>query len=74
MKGEIFKHRHVWLLVAVVILIVGHGVFLYYLSSHVAVAVMVSAVIIMAAVKLILIKHRGSSGHLHALFKRWLRH
>jgi hypothetical protein len=59
MKRNIFKYKHVWLLVAVVVLIVGHGVFLYYLSSHVAVAVMVSAVIIMAAVKLILIKRRG---------------
>jgi hypothetical protein len=74
MKGNIFKHKRVWLLAVVVGLIAGHGAFLYYISAHVAVVVMVSAVIFMAAVKLIMIKHRGSSGHLHALFRRWPRH
>jgi hypothetical protein len=75
MKGNIFKHKYVWLLVAVVLLIVGHGAFLYYISSHVALAaVMVAGVIILAGIKLIVIKHRGSSGHLHALFRRWPRH
>jgi uncharacterized membrane protein YfcA len=73
MKGNIFKHKHVWLLAVMAVLIAGHGAFLYYLSSRVAVAVMVSAVIIIAAVKLVLIKRRGSSGHLYALFRRWSR-
>ena len=75
MKGNILKHKRVWMAVAVVVLVAGHGAFLHYISSRVALsAAMMSGVIILVAVKLIVIKHRGASGPLHALSRRWSRH
>ena len=54
---------------AVVILIAGHGILLYYFSSHVALPMaIVSGVTI-----LMLIKHLGLLGPVYALFRRRAR-
>jgi uncharacterized membrane protein len=75
MKGRILKHKRVWMVAAVVVLVAGHGAFLHYISSHVALSTaMVSGVIILVAVKLIVIKHRGASSPLRTLSRRWSRH
>jgi hypothetical protein len=49
-------------------LLAGHGVILYYVSSHVA----LSAAALAGAVILLVMKHVGLFGQLYALFLRWL--
>ena len=49
-----------------VILIAGHGVILYYASSHVA----LSAGLVSGVILLIVIKHLGLLGPAYALFRR----
>jgi membrane protein YdbS with pleckstrin-like domain len=58
--------RSLVLSVAVVVFIAGHGIILYYVSSHTALrAAVLSGVII-----LVVIKHLGMLGPLYALFRR----
>jgi membrane protein YdbS with pleckstrin-like domain len=59
--------RRVWMLpVLVVVLLAGHGVILYYVSSH----VMLSAAVLSGAIILLVIKHVGLLRPLYALFRR----
>ena len=56
-----------WMLpLAVIILIAGHGIILYYFSSHVALSTAVASAVII----LVLIKHLGLLGSAYALFRR----
>jgi hypothetical protein len=52
--------------VGVVMLILGHGAVLYYVSSHMA----LSAAAIAAVIVLVVIKHLGLLAPLYALFRR----
>ena len=59
--------RRVWILpVLLVILLAGHGLILYYVSSH----VMLSAVVLSGAIILLAIKHAGLLGPVYAFFRR----
>ena len=59
--------RRVWVLPALVIaLLAGHGVLLYYVSSH----VMLSAAVLSGAIVLLVLKHLGLLGPLYARFRR----
>ena len=67
MKENFLKHNRVWLVVAVVLLIAGHVTLLYYISSHVALAaIIIPGVLILAAIKLIVIKHRRAPSGSHS--------
>jgi hypothetical protein len=57
------------LLVGVIILIAGHGIFLYYISSHMA----LSAAVVSGVIILVVIKHLGLLGPLYILFRRRFR-
>jgi ubiquinone/menaquinone biosynthesis C-methylase UbiE len=57
-------------LLGVVALIAGHGIILYYVSSHTA----LSVAIVLAVIVLVVVKHLGLLSILHALFQRWSRH
>jgi hypothetical protein len=54
------------LLVGAVVLIAGHGIILYYVSSHTA----LSAVVVSGVILLVVIKHLGLLRPLYALFRR----
>jgi len=70
MKGHSFLSGRIWiLLVITVVLIVGHGFFLYYLSSHFALSAAVVGVI-----AVVMIKHVGLLGSLWGLLQRRSRH
>ncbi len=57
----------VWMVpVGVVILMLGHGVVLYYVSSHVA----LSAAAVSGVIVLVVIKHLGWLAPLYTLFRR----
>ena len=71
MKGHALSRRRMWVLALLaVLLIAGHGIILYYASSHLALSVgLVSGVIV-----LIVIKHLGLLGPTYALLRRhWRR-
>jgi len=54
-----------WILtVGVIIVIAGHGIFLYYLASYVP----LSAAVVSGAIVLVVIKHLGLLGLVYALF------
>jgi membrane protein YdbS with pleckstrin-like domain len=56
-----------WILpVLLVLLIAGHGIILYYVSSY----MMLSAVVLLGAIVLVVMKHVGRRGQVHALFGR----
>jgi hypothetical protein len=56
-----------WILsVGVIILIASHGIFLYYISSHMA----LSAAVVSGVIFLMVIKHLGLLGPLYLLFRR----
>jgi hypothetical protein len=56
-----------WMLLAIaVVLVAGHGVILYYFSSHLALSSAVVAGVIVVAV----IKHVGLLGSLYGLLRR----
>lgn len=64
---HLLARRRVWMLpVLVILLLVGHGVILYYVSSHVT----LSAAVLSGAIILLVIKHVGLLGPLYALFRR----
>jgi hypothetical protein len=54
------------LLVAVAILIAGHGIVLYYVSAHTA----LSAAVLSSVIILVVIKHLGLLAPLFVLFRR----
>ena len=66
MKGHSLVKNPWVLLAGVGILIVGHGIVLYYVSSHVA----VSAAVVSGVIVLIVIKHLGLLGPLYGLVRR----
>lgn len=68
MPASVSKHALLLAVVAIA-LIAGHGVALYYLSSHVA----ASAAIMSAVVLLIIAKHLGLIGALHSWWRSRLR-
>jgi membrane protein YdbS with pleckstrin-like domain len=71
MKMPTRESKHAFLLAIVAIaLMAGHGVVLYYVSSHVA----ASAAIVSGMVLLVVVKHLGLIGALHAWWRRRLRH
>lgn len=57
-------------LIAVAILIAGHGIILYFVSSHTT----LSAAVLSSVIILVVIKHLGLLGALFALFRRRSRH
>ena len=57
-------------LIAVAILIAGHGIVLYFVSSHTT----LSAAVLSSVIILVVIKHLGLLGALFALFRRRSRH
>ena len=66
MKGNSRVHMRLWVvLVGVVVLIAGHGIILYYVSSHTA----LSAAIVSGVIVLVVVKHLGLLGPLYALFR-----
>jgi hypothetical protein len=71
MKGHPRSRRRVWLLTALgVMLLAGHGVILYYASSHLA----LSAGLVSGVILLIVIKHLGLLGPTYAVLRsRWRR-
>ena len=65
MKGHM--RGRIWLALAIaVVLVVGHGVILYYFSSHLA----LSAAAVFGVVVVLMIKHRGLLGSLYAVLGR----
>ena len=63
--GRLLK-RTLLLSAAVVVLIAGHGIVLYYVSTHAA----LSAGIVSGVIVLVVIKHLGLLGPLYAWLKR----
>jgi hypothetical protein len=66
MKGHSLVKKPRILLAGMGILLAGHGIILYYVSSHTA----VSAAVVSGVIVLIVIKHLGLLGPLYALFRR----
>jgi hypothetical protein len=63
-------HSRFWIALAVAVaLIAGHGVILYYVSSHMA----LSAAAIAGVIALVVVKHLGLFGPLYALVRKALR-
>lgn len=71
MKGHRRLLARGWILAAaVVLLIAGHGIILYHVSSHVALSVSIVAGVVI----LVVIKHLGLLSPLYVLFRRRSRH
>jgi membrane protein YdbS with pleckstrin-like domain len=71
LKGHSRLNIRLWMaLVGVVVLIAGHGIILYYVSSYTA----LSAAIVSGVILLVMVKHLGLLGSLYALFRRRSRH
>src|SRR6266700_2138327 len=67
MTGHSLARVRIWIVALVAIMLVaGHGIILYYASSHLA----LSAGLISGVVLLIVIKHLGLLGSAYALFRR----
>jgi membrane protein YdbS with pleckstrin-like domain len=63
-----FVPKHVWIwAVLLIVLLAGHGLILYYVSSHLK----LWAVALVGVVILLVIKHVGLLGPVYALFRRW---
>ena len=64
-------HKRLWmLLAAAMILIAGHGVILYYFSSHLA----LSSAVISGVIVFVVVKHLGLLGPLYAIVRKaWRR-
>ena len=71
MKGHPLSRRRMWVVsVLALILLAGHGLILYYASSHLA----LSAGLASGVILLIVIKHLGLLGSAYAfLRRRWRR-
>ena len=67
MSGHSLFRGRIWILALLaVLLVVGHGIVLYYASSHLA----LSAGLVSGVVLLIVVKHLGLLGPAYALFRR----
>ena len=67
MIGHSLFRRRIWMLaVLAVMLIAGHGIVLYYASSHLA----LSAGLVSGLILLIVIKHLGLLSPVYALLRR----
>ena len=65
---QIMKRRRLWLALAIAaVLIAGHGVVLYYLSSHLAASTAVFAGVFV----LVVLKHLGLLGPFYAMVRKW---
>ena len=65
--GHSLFRRRIWMLALLaVMLIAGHGIILYYTSSHLA----LSAGLVSGIILLIVVKHLGLLGPVCALFRR----
>jgi hypothetical protein len=63
------QHASFWIVAAILAVVVaGHGVILYYVWSHMAVSMMVTAF-----VAVVVVKHLGLMGPLYALLRKSLR-
>lgn len=63
-------HNRLWILLAgAIILVAGHGVILYYFSSHLT----LSATVIAGVVVLVVVKHLGLLGPLYAILRKAVR-
>jgi len=61
------RHGRSWLLLVIVgLLIIGHGIVLYYLTSHFA----LSAAVILSVIVVVVIKHLGLLSKLHERVRR----
>ena len=70
MRGHSRLRARAWMLaVGVIILIAGHGIILYYFSSHMA----LSAAVVSGVIILVVIKHLGLLGTVYPLFRRRAR-
>ena len=70
MMQSMKDHGRLWIIVAgAAVLIAGHGVILYYVSSHMAVSVAATV----GVIALVVIKHLGLLGPLYALARKALR-
>jgi hypothetical protein len=66
MKEHSLSRTRLWILtVGIIALLAGHGIVLYYVSSHIA----LSASLILGTIVLLMIKHVGLLWPLHALFR-----
>jgi hypothetical protein len=64
---HLLARRRVWLLpVLVIVLVAGHGVILYSVSSYMT----LSAAVVSGVLILLLLKHVGLLGSLYSLFRR----
>jgi membrane protein YdbS with pleckstrin-like domain len=71
MNGHNRLRMRLWIaLVGVVVLIAGHGIILYYVSSRTA----LSAAIVLGVIVLVVVKHLGLLSPLYALVRRRSRH
>jgi hypothetical protein len=67
MKAHSLLQGRIWMLAVIGLgLIAGHGVILYYLSSHLA----LSAGVVVSVILIVGIKHVGLLGPLNALIRR----
>ena len=57
-----------WIVPGVVVLVAGHGIILYYGSSHAA----LSGAVLSSVAILVIVKHLGLVGSLYALLRRRL--
>ena len=65
---HIMKRHRLWLALAIsVLLIAGHGVVVYFLSSHLAASTAVFAGVFI----LVVLKHLGLLGPFYAMLRRW---
>jgi hypothetical protein len=68
---HLLARRRVWMLpVLGIVLLAGHGVILYYVSSH----VMLSVAVLSGAIILLVLKHVGLLGPLCMLLRRRSAH
>jgi len=67
-------HKRLWVLIGIIAIILLHGAILYYLTSHVALSVVVLlGLTIMVILKLIVIKRRGLPHSVRSMFRRHFR-
>jgi membrane protein YdbS with pleckstrin-like domain len=70
MRGPSRLRARAWMLpVGALILITGHGIVLYYVSSYVA----LSAAVVSGVIILVVIKHLGLIAPMYTLFRRRAR-
>ncbi len=71
MKAHRVFRKGIWVLLAVLVVIAVHGIIFYYVTSHLVLSAgLIAGVIILAAIKLIVIKRWRLLGTVHALFRR----